>query len=518
MGKLVQEKTVDFRMKVVLVAVFQILVLSAVLFAAYVREAKKDIREQYVAKARSVLLTAEATREEMGLKWKAGLFTAEQLRAWGEKGDLDKVLKAVPVVTAWRAAMAKSKEGGYEMRVPKFKPRNPKNQPDATEARVLEKLAAGGIDEHYEIDEASNKIRYFRPVKLTSECLLCHGDPKTSQALWGNDKGLDITGVEMENWKEGEVHGAFEIVQSLDAADQAVAASVRRGVLVVLSLAALAAATLYWVISRVVVRNLIQPVRKIARDLNEGAEQVNSAAGEVASASQMLAQGATEQAASLDETTNAIKELAAMARSNADDARQANVCGEQTQQAAQCGAQTLEQLTTAISAINQSSSKVTQIIKVIEEIAFQTNLLALNAAVEAARAGEHGKGFAVVAEEVRSLALRAAKAAAETAHLIQDSVDQAQRGSEVTGEVKNTLGTIVKDVNAVTTLVGRIASASQDQDRGVGQLNRAVGQMNAVTQQNASAAEESAAASQELAAQSHSVRDMVSQLVDLIGA
>ena len=118
----------------------------------------------------------------------------------------------------------------------------------------------------------------------------------------------------------------------------------------------------------------------------------------------------------------------------------------------------------------------------------------------------------------RAVARRGVISAAETAHLIQDSVDQAQRGSEVTGEVKNTLGTIVKDVNAVTTLVGRIASASQDQDRGVGQLNRAVGQMNAVTQQNASAAEESAAASQELAAQSHSVRDMVSQLVDLIGA
>ncbi|HOJ73680.1 MAG TPA: methyl-accepting chemotaxis protein [Phycisphaerae bacterium] len=508
----------DFRMKIVLVAVAQLLVLSAILFGAYTREAKEQVRQQYIAKARSVLLTAEATREQMGAKWKGGLFTAQQLRDWGEKGETGKILDSVPVVTAWRAAMAKAAEGGYELKVPKLHPRNPRNEPDELEARVLEKLAKEQLDEHYEIDEAANTIRYFRPVRLTAECLLCHGDPKMSQELWGNDQGLDPTGGKMEGWKEGEVHGAFEIVQSLDGADAVVRASVRKAVALVLVLVGLAAVMLYAVMTRVVVRNLIKPVRAIARELNEGAEQVNAAAGQVADASQMLAEGATEQAASLQHAADALRELASMARTNAESADQVNSQGERTRAAAQSGAQILGQLTTAIEAINESSGRVTQIIKVIEEIAFQTNLLALNAAVEAARAGQHGKGFAVVAEEVRRLAQRAATAAGETATLIQASVDQAREGARVTEEVNRTLTGIVEDVNTVTNLVARIAQASREQDQGVTQLDEAVDRMNSVTQQNASAAEESAAASQQLSSQAHAVRDTVARLVQIIGA
>jgi len=270
--------------------------------------------------------------------------------------------------------------------------------------------------------------------------------------------------------------------------------------------------------TRVVVRNLIKPVRAIARELNEGAEQVNAAAGQVADASQMLAEGATEQAASLQHAADALRELASMARTNAESADQVNSQGERTRAAAQSGAQILGQLTTAIEAINESSGRVTQIIKVIEEIAFQTNLLALNAAVEAARAGQHGKGFAVVAEEVRRLAQRAATAAGETATLIQASVDQAREGARVTEEVNRTLTGIVEDVNTVTNLVARIAQASREQDQGVTQLDEAVDRMNSVTQQNASAAEESAAASQQLSSQAHAVRDTVARLVQIIGA
>ena len=201
------------RKKIVLMGAVQLVAVAGILLGVYYFEAKDKVRQQYVEKARAIILTTESTREEMGKKWEVGIFTQEQLGEWAKQGDLDKILASVPVVTAWRAAMAKADEGGYEFRVPKFDPRNPKNEPDQLEARVLRLFEKEGLKEYYEIDESINAIRYFRPIRLTEECMLCHGDPARSADLWGNDDGLDPTGVRMENWKVGEVHGAFEVVQ-----------------------------------------------------------------------------------------------------------------------------------------------------------------------------------------------------------------------------------------------------------------------------------------------------------------
>ena len=230
-------------------------------------------------------------------------------------------MQSVPVVTAWRAAMAKAKEGGYTFKATKFEPRNPKNQPDELEARVLRKLKDEKLAEYYEVDPTINAVRYFRPIHLTQECLLCHGDPATSVALWGNSNGLDPTGVRMENWKAGELHGAFEVIQSLDAADAAVAATLWDGAGVVAGLIALGALTLLLAINRIVVRNLIDPIKCIAGELTEGADQVHDAAGQVSDASQTLAEGASTQASSLEETAAALEEVASMTRSNASSAR-----------------------------------------------------------------------------------------------------------------------------------------------------------------------------------------------------
>ncbi len=506
----------NLRTKIVLIGMAQLLVVTGVLFALYYRDAKQKVQEQYVAKARSIVLTAEAMREEMAHKWDQGIFSAEQMRAWADAGDVDKILAAVPVVTAWKAAMAKAEEGGYQFKVPKFRPRNPKNKPDALEARVLKMFEEQGVNEYYVVDEKTDSIRYFRPIRLTEECMLCHGDPAKSAQYWGNDEGLDPTGAKMEGWKVGEVHGAFEVVQSLDEANAAIAATMRRGAMLVGAMIVIAGALFYF-FARRGIEGLYRPIRRIASSLNEGSNQVASAAGQVASTSQQLAEGASEQAASLQETSSALEELAAQTRSNADNARRANELGQQAREAAQTGDQTTSQLGDAMAAINEASAQIGKIIKVIEEIAFQTNLLALNAAVEAARAGEHGKGFAVVADEVRSLAQRTAEASREITTLIEDSVNRVKEGTRVADEVGRALGKIVNDVSEVTALINNIATASEEQAQGVEQINTAVSQMDKVTQQNAAGAEESASAAEELNAQAAMVKSMVEELAALVG-
>ncbi len=270
------------------------------------------------------------------------------------------------------------------------------------------------------------------------------------------------------------------------------------------------------ILGTIITRSITKPINRIIAGLNEGADQVNDAAGQVSSASQQLAEGASEQASSLEETSSALEQMAAMTRTNAENAKQANELTNQARTAAQSGDKTMERLNAAMTGINESSGQISKIIKVIEEIAFQTNLLALNAAVEAARAGEHGKGFAVVADEVRNLAQRAAQAARETNGLIEDSVNKAKEGTEVAGDVGKALGAIVADVTKVADLVNGITQASEEQSQGVDQVNTAVSQMDKVTQQNAAGAEESASAAEQLSSQATSVKATVDELAVLV--
>ncbi|MFO7445549.1 MAG: methyl-accepting chemotaxis protein [Ignavibacteriaceae bacterium] len=161
-----------------------------------------------VSKARTLITEVEAVRD----------YTAEQLKTGVFKTDLTRtedILYTVPIFSAMKVAKSKAPELDMDFRVPKFQPRNPKNEPDDYEAQILRKLESGNVNETWEIDDATNSIRFFRPIKLTDECLKCHGDPSNSFTNWGTTNGTDLTGTKMEGWKTGEVHGAFEVIMDL---------------------------------------------------------------------------------------------------------------------------------------------------------------------------------------------------------------------------------------------------------------------------------------------------------------
>jgi methyl-accepting chemotaxis protein len=240
-------------------------------------------------------------------------------------------------------------------------------------------------------------------------------------------------------------------------------------------------------------------------------EQVNRGSQQVADASQSLSQGATEQAASLEEITSSMTQIGSQTKLNAENANRANQLAINARNAAEKGNSEMTLLMNAMTEINESSKNINKIIKVIDEIAFQTNLLALNAAVEAARAGRHGKGFAVVAEEVRNLAARSAKAAKETAELIEGSIKKVENGSDIATRTGVSLGEIKDGSTKVTDIVAEIAASSNEQAQGIAQTNTGLGQIDKVTQQNTANAEQSASAAEELSGQATQLNDMLSK-------
>jgi methyl-accepting chemotaxis protein len=257
------------------------------------------------------------------------------------------------------------------------------------------------------------------------------------------------------------------------------------------------------------VNHMKEQLVHLVADVRRGTDSITTASEEIAAGNQDLANRTEQTASNLEKTASSMEQLTATVKQSADSARQANQLASSAAQVAQRGGTVVGQVVSTMDEINASSRKISDIISVIDGIAFQTNILALNAAVEAARAGEQGRGFAVVAAEVRSLAGRSAEAAKEIKSLINASVEKVEGGSRLVADAGQTMTEIVSSVQRVTDIMGEISAAASEQFQGITEVNSAVGVLDQMTQQNSALVEQSAAAASSMKDQAHRLAQVV---------
>lgn len=469
----------------------------------------------YQEKASAILSRLSAARKFVANQGTLEAVTKQMVEKYPDgklsKEDKTTVLKSVPIFASMKIGEDGAEKEHYKFRIAAFDARNPDNTPTEQEAEFLRKFEADPTLEQLSYhDVQSNSLWTMAPVKISKQdgCLTCHGAPETSP--WGN--GRDILGYQMENWEDGKLHGMFAVISNLDTLDQEIADARWKmtGWALVIMIGCVVAA--YFL----VVTGLTETLFKSIERLNDASRLVMQSGNQIATTSQTLAQGATEQAASLEETAASLEEVSSMVKQNSFNAREAAQLSSTVDAATDQGTKSMDNMSAAINAIKESAHETSHIIQTIDEIAFQTNLLALNAAVEAARAGDAGKGFAVVAEEVRNLAQRSAQAAKETAEKIQRSSHLAEDGVKVSMEVARSLSEIRALAQKAAHLVREISAGSDEQTTGLSHINIAVAELDKATRQNAAAAEESAASSEELLAEAKSLVEVVETLAKLV--
>lgn len=467
---------------------------------------------------RSAIIAAESMRGSMAaLRTRHAFDDAAIEREARSASDYrqTKLYDTIPVVAAWKSLEQVSRQEGFEFRVPKRQPRNPKNEPTSSENAILDYFEKTGKDEYVEANRAANLIVYARPIRLSADCLSCHGDPGMSPT----HDGKDVAGFQMEGWHEGEVHGAFVLTAHMDQVDHVASARAQSAAMTT---------TLLWMLPTGLViglgffwygnQSIVRPLSDVVQGIHRSSLETSEASVQIAATSQSLAQNASEQAATLDVITDSLAKVADETGNTAEGAQRAKSLADETSAAAGRGAGEMARMNHAMEEIRTATEGVSKIVKIIDEVAFQTNLLALNAAVEAARAGESGNGFAVVADEVRSLAQRSAQAARDTTALVGEALERTAQGIRICGGVALRLKEIEERGRPLNEAVSGIASAAGQQRNDIGQFSKSISEMNQVTQTIAANAEESAASASELSAQSEYLSDAIEALRQLVGA
>lgn len=480
---------------------------------------------------RAAITSAENVRASVSKLNEEGAFDrASLVEAYRKSGDLrgSVLYRTIPIVAAWHSIEEVARREGWEFRVPKHKPRNPKNQPTPEEEAILTLLEAGTTTEYSRVDTTRGEMIFARPIVLTADCLRCHGDPKDSPT----GDGRDVVGQVMEGWKAGEVHGAFLLREKLTRLDGVVRAGMGRTLVWVLPFSVLISGVIFGLCRREIggrlagagnalgeiargnlvvdlpssrddeiggmmaaMESMTSRLRTVVAEVSDASSHVASGSSELSSTAQQLSQGASRQAASAEETTAAVEKMTAGMKRTAEHARQTDLIATKAAADATRGGE-------AVMATTSSMRQIADRITVIGEIARKTDLLALNAAVEAARAGEHGKGFAVVASEVRKLAERSQAAASEIARLTKDGVQKAEDAGAL-------FGALVPDIGKTAALVRDIATANDEQSTAAGRISEAIRQLDRVIQENSAASEEMASTAEELTAQAEQLHSSV---------
>ncbi len=455
---------------------------------------------------RVALISAENTRKSVSAMRMAGSFDdaklLDNLRTTTDYRQAS-IYPTIPVVAAWISISAVAEKEGYGFRVAARDPRNKKNTPTADEERILGLMEKEKSPEVFEVNEGLGEMVLARPVSLSADCLVCHGDPAHSKT----HDGKDMLGFRMEDWHEGDQHGMFLLRAKMDKVDAVVAQGMWTTTLWLFPLAICVGVGVYFLLKKTTGH-----LKELTQSITESSAQVTSAAENISASSQAMAQGTSEQVASLEETSAATEEITGMVRKNSENSRQAAAEMEHVNERVRESNTSLGEMIASMGEIRDSSKKIATIIKVIDDISFQTNILALNAAVEAARAGESGAGFAVVADEVRNLAGRSAQAAKDTAALIEDSLSKADAGSVKLERVVGVFQGISESAEKVKILIDSVNSGSREQTRGIEQVLSAIQQMDKVTQGSAASSEASAATSEQLAAQAETMNEIAKQL------